>query len=1488
VDAKENRRRRWPWIAALTLGIVLGGGTLAARIFFHGPRLAGLVERTLNASIQGRVAVGSIEWPLSALPRVALGGPLPLVLRDVAVFDADGREVIAAERIELVLDSGAAILDQDLLIDDIYIPKGRVLLKQIVEPQPKHEYDDHTISLTSAFRAKGAGRIGFRAGVGARPSPIFDLRSYRLDDVQLTAEFPGWRAVAEHIRVERGFLTFDGKDPLAGKLYYALSPKAPKATMTIGEGPTATVIDVTSLDVVHLRQIPWGWPDDPMPGTFEYVANVTTADGAKVALDGKIFQSFTDIFGGVHDLKVDVTEAGALASRLTQGKVGGAKLALGFRLQGPGLAPEYRATVADLELRVPIAAGRPPLELTLPRLAASWNDATRSGSIEDTTLHGAGGEVRLSATFTRRPDVADLDVEVTRPIELAPYLPPAVTRQLGGRLAGRFHAHGTVEAQRLDQLDLRLGRARVTGGLTRDAAGVIHPDDLEVAVGGTALRRIRGSIDTTTKAIDLDLRLASTDTARVLRSFGQPPLATSLDGDVTVRGYLDDPEVRADLRAGGVPVVGRLDARVAYHDGVVQLDRASASALGGQLDASGRIVIAGRPRLEGVRAGARGLDLSTLPGIGDLLTGRLDLDATASGSLRAPRGQANATVADLTIAGEPYRDARVEVVAAADEPIAVRAGLEREAGGALTVDASYDPRRRGLAGAVDLRRLPLDAIAALIGRPEAFGGELDATVTLSGTAAAPTADGTIELAGGWFGNAFLGAAGIAVERAPDGRLHLTARLLQGALELDGLVATRAPYAAEVVVRLHRVELDRFAGPTMAERGVRGWVSGEVTYRGALADAARTAAVTAHLTEAVVVLEDPLAGRPGGLRLANQGPIDLTYDGETLALTHEIAMLGPTGTILISGRASRRELALEARGTIAMALLTPYVRQYFDRVSGEVAVRLTVGGSPAAPKLGGVVEIVDVAMQPTGQDTIVRIPGGKIELDGEQVSLTGLSMRVADEFSSEQSELSIAGGLRLDGLRPAMWAIRVDGKLDGKMLLVLAPQAFSSGFGSADLSIALLGEGAQPDIDGTVEFTPETPLTIVPRRARREIALTGGFVRFTDQLIELGDVRGTVDDEGVIERLEGEISLDAWRPVDVDVSIDASALPVRIPDTLELSANLRGLRLVGGADGIDIGGTIEVPDGRLTRKFNLFTDVLKPERASTPTRPFWETDPLLANARLDLTIVAQAFYVRNNIAQIAMSGQLAIGGTPAAPRFDGVVRVDDGQFKLTFIRPRFERAAGTVTFAPTRTFPDGTPTLDLHAEADYKDAGGQAHLIHLTLKGTLSNIDWDLRTEAGLNRAQTIQLALARRTPDEVRVALGDTAIGKPGAVADATAGGGGFVYADQFVKDLSGDFFSLLIGDSLRSVTQLDVIRLQLGTNAIGAHAEAKFTPSLRAIGDFERSLRGWFWDVTGEYKITDAWSFEGSRNGRYYDDEALEDEENTTVQTTWRWVLLP
>ena len=98
-----------------------------------------------------------------------------------------------------------------------------------------------------------------------------------------------------------------------------------------------------------------------------------------------------------------------------------------------------------------------------------------------------------------------------------------------------------------------------------------------------------------------------------------------------------------------------------------------------------------------------------------------------------------------------------------------------------------------------------------------------------------------------------------------------------------------------------------------------------------------------------------------------------------------------------------------------------------------------------------------------------IPGGRIQFDNDQLSVTGFSMVVEDEYGDDRSTLTVAGGVKLKDFVPQKWALHIDGQLAGKMLLVLAPRVFSAATGSSTLSLALHGEGPTPDIDGTIDF-----------------------------------------------------------------------------------------------------------------------------------------------------------------------------------------------------------------------------------------------------------------------------------------------------------------------------------------------------------------------------------------------------------------------------------
>ena len=497
--------------------------------------------------------------------------------------------------------------------------------------------------------------------------------------------------------------------------------------------------------------------------------------------------------------------------------------------------------------------------------------------------------------------------------------------------------------------------------------------------------------------------------------------------------------------------------------------------------------------------------------------------------------------------------------------------------------------------------------------------------------------------------------------------------------------------------------------------------------------------------------------------------------------------------------------------------------------------------------------------------------------------------------------------------PERLALDIDGELSGKLLLVAAPEYFSRASGAANLFVSVRGSPQSPRLDGEISVSEKQPLSLALRGLRHEIHLSGGDVYFTDESIELGTgqpgqslqshieievkrLAGTIDDDGQITDLSGYISVTDWQPASVDVTLSADSLPFGIPSQLDLTVNVANLRIVGNADEMYIGGdestgrsgVVEVVDGRYIRNFNWFTDVsgaLLPESSSGSEPPFYESIPLLADAELDLIIDTRGFFVQNNIANIELSGEVKVSGTPRDPRFEGDITVDQGEFKIPALRARFTRTNGAVLFSGFKKFPDDTPTLDLKSESDYRDPSGQQHLITLSVSGPLNALTWDLFTSSGLNKGQTLVLITTGRTPDEFRQQLGDTSPGlNDTGVETSTDPDEGAT--DELLRELAGDFISLYIGDKLRSITKLDVARLEIGTGSIGFHGEIKFFENLRLLGDFEQTLRGQTWDVRGEVRLSDSTSLEGKYLNKNFDDESEEDFKDRQIRAVLRFFI--
>ena len=108
-EKRSRRPRRVPIIASALLLALIGTGVVVLRLRFNGAELGEIVASQLNRRIRGHVAVESIEWPLSSLPKFLVGGYVPVEIRGLEIRDEFGDVVLAAPHVTAELDAHPAM-----------------------------------------------------------------------------------------------------------------------------------------------------------------------------------------------------------------------------------------------------------------------------------------------------------------------------------------------------------------------------------------------------------------------------------------------------------------------------------------------------------------------------------------------------------------------------------------------------------------------------------------------------------------------------------------------------------------------------------------------------------------------------------------------------------------------------------------------------------------------------------------------------------------------------------------------------------------------------------------------------------------------------------------------------------------------------------------------------------------------------------------------------------------------------------------------------------------------------------------------------------------------------------------------------------------------------------------------------------------------------------------------------------------------------------
>ncbi len=386
---------------------------------------------------------------------------------------------------------------------------------------------------------------------------------------------------------------------------------------------------------------------------------------------------------------------------------------------------------------------------------------------------------------------------------------------------------------------------------------------------------------------------------------------------------------------------------------------------------------------------------------------------------------------------------------------------------------------------------------------------------------------------------------------------------------------------------------------------------------------------------------------------------------------------------------------------------------------------------------------------TARGTPRRIAGITAAADISDLSLT---YRGTPLVGAEQLRFSMAGGQvrvprnRLTLLADGWLELRGQGAIQGPLdfegsgflpLQGLAPLAEDLGAPQGNLQV-------QGRLGGT-PAAPELLLDVIladigcdlPGLATRLHSVNGRLL-LTPESLRIDDLKGMLDN-GSFE-LTGGLDLEAFTPRRVDLRLNAKALPLAVPDTLDLLLN-GDLRLSGTPENSSLRGTLTLIEGLYYRDVNL-SPLQRMERRPAPSpgpaRSF--PYPFLKNLSLDIAVTHRSpFVVDNNLASLEVTPDLRIGGTLERPVMDGRIRVPSGT--VTYYHRSFTVERGVVDFvSPYRI----EPLVEIEATTQVR-----TWRIRLAVSGPLDNLEFTLTSDPQESDQDILSLLLVGKTSGEL-------------------------------------------------------------------------------------------------------------------------------------------
>ncbi len=250
--------------------------------------------------------------------------------------------------------------------------------------------------------------------------------------------------------------------------------------------------------------------------------------------------------------------------------------------------------------------------------------------------------------------------------------------------------------------------------------------------------------------------------------------------------------------------------------------------------------------------------------------------------------------------------------------------------------------------------------------------------------------------------------------------------------------------------------------------------------------------------------------------------------------------------------------------------------------------------------------------------------------------------------------------------------------------------------------------------------------------------TNGSIHLTPDIAVVKKINGKFNTGKF--NLEGTVDLKDYQPLNSRINFTAHAVPVHMPDTMEVVLNTE-LAMTGNKDKSEVFGKIVILEGVYFRDVDLNLLGLIPRRSRSEEPVTGETgQEFLKNMSFDIAVgYRNPFVVENNISFLELKPDLHIKGKPDRFLLSGRAKVEPGGI-IKYQEKEFEVARGIIDFLNPYKI---EPTIDLEGKTKVRE-----WTIFLNVSGNSDNLVFNLRSDPPEQNSDILYLLAFGKTVRE--------------------------------------------------------------------------------------------------------------------------------------------